>query len=506
MYEQQQFTAYRIEYENVCEERQVTTYKPVWETAVHENRYTVARPVMETSEREETYTVQRPVYETAEREEAYTVMRPVYETAYRTECHTVLQPVTTYRTQYVDQGCFYGADGVEARPGRSRGWRGNRARCAVDPVTGQTVYQRAGLYWVQTPRGQYEVQKVWHPNVVAQQVQQTSYVPQTVTQQVPVQVCKYVPEQVVRKVPVQVCRMVTEQQVRKVPVTTCKMVYEERVEQVPYQVCRMVAQQQTIRVPHSVEKRIPVTYTCNVPRLVCYRVPLDACGEPIAEPPVAEPPPTSCPAPAAPQTTLQQQPTPAPQQQPQPQQEPSGANVKPELGPGALHRCRFRRKKAVREGTGPAEARSARQEPARRRKSIRRRIRNWAASPKHQLKPSRTLAWLYTPAMLADAGRAGGRDPPLASAGIDRAGPRGAAAAVLRFPGGGHRPAAGRAAGGGGFAAGDREQARGLARYLPGVDRPLAQLSVIVHGKEILLRQGDGLIEPGGQLRFDFDA
>jgi tetratricopeptide (TPR) repeat protein len=45
-----------------------------------------------------------------------------------------------------------------------------------------------------------------------------------------------------------------------------------------------------------------------------------------------------------------------------------------------------------------------------------------------------------------------------------------------------------------------------LARYLPDVARPLAQLSVIVHGHEILLRQGDGLLEPGGQLRFDFDA
>lgn len=45
-----------------------------------------------------------------------------------------------------------------------------------------------------------------------------------------------------------------------------------------------------------------------------------------------------------------------------------------------------------------------------------------------------------------------------------------------------------------------------LARCLPDVARPLAQLSVIVNGKDILLRQGDGLIEPGGQLRFDFDA
>ncbi len=45
-----------------------------------------------------------------------------------------------------------------------------------------------------------------------------------------------------------------------------------------------------------------------------------------------------------------------------------------------------------------------------------------------------------------------------------------------------------------------------LSRYLPHVQRPLAQLSIIVQGKDILLREGDGLIEPGGQLRFDFDA
>jgi tetratricopeptide (TPR) repeat protein len=34
----------------------------------------------------------------------------------------------------------------------------------------------------------------------------------------------------------------------------------------------------------------------------------------------------------------------------------------------------------------------------------------------------------------------------------------------------------------------------------------MAQLSVIVEGKQLLLRQGEGLVEPGGQLRIDFDA
>jgi tetratricopeptide (TPR) repeat protein len=37
-------------------------------------------------------------------------------------------------------------------------------------------------------------------------------------------------------------------------------------------------------------------------------------------------------------------------------------------------------------------------------------------------------------------------------------------------------------------------------------DRPLSQLSVIVEGKEVLLREGDGLIEPGGQQVLPFDV
>jgi tetratricopeptide (TPR) repeat protein len=45
-----------------------------------------------------------------------------------------------------------------------------------------------------------------------------------------------------------------------------------------------------------------------------------------------------------------------------------------------------------------------------------------------------------------------------------------------------------------------------LSRYVPDVERPLAQLSVIVEGQQLLLRQGEGLVEPGGQLRIDFDS
>lgn len=45
-----------------------------------------------------------------------------------------------------------------------------------------------------------------------------------------------------------------------------------------------------------------------------------------------------------------------------------------------------------------------------------------------------------------------------------------------------------------------------LARYCPDIKRPLAQLSIIVEGKHLLVRQGEGLREPAGQLRFDFGA
>lgn len=44
-----------------------------------------------------------------------------------------------------------------------------------------------------------------------------------------------------------------------------------------------------------------------------------------------------------------------------------------------------------------------------------------------------------------------------------------------------------------------------LAGLYPNLRRPLSQLSVIVQGRSILLRQGEGLVEPGGQRRIDFE-
>jgi hypothetical protein len=144
---------------------------------------------------------------------------------------------------------------------------------------------------------------------VTQQIAQTSYVPQTVTQKIPVtttqyvnevreievpkQVCRYVQEQQVRQVPVQVCRKVVErvenkvpvqvtryvpqEEVRKFPVRTVRYVQEERVEPYQVQVCRWVTETQVVQKPHCVAKWVPYTYTCQVPQTVVMRAPLDAC-------------------------------------------------------------------------------------------------------------------------------------------------------------------------------------------------------------------------------------
>ncbi len=45
-----------------------------------------------------------------------------------------------------------------------------------------------------------------------------------------------------------------------------------------------------------------------------------------------------------------------------------------------------------------------------------------------------------------------------------------------------------------------------LAELSTELERPLSQLSIIVEGRSVLLRKGEGLIEPGGQKRIDFDA
>ncbi len=45
-----------------------------------------------------------------------------------------------------------------------------------------------------------------------------------------------------------------------------------------------------------------------------------------------------------------------------------------------------------------------------------------------------------------------------------------------------------------------------IQRRFPDVQRPLAELTLIFDGRTLLVRRGGELVEPGGQLRIDFDA
>jgi tetratricopeptide (TPR) repeat protein len=45
-----------------------------------------------------------------------------------------------------------------------------------------------------------------------------------------------------------------------------------------------------------------------------------------------------------------------------------------------------------------------------------------------------------------------------------------------------------------------------IQRHFPDVARPLAELTLVLDGKKLLVRREGGLVEPSGQLRIDFDA
>jgi len=224
--------AYRVSYRLVYDTQEVTAYHTEYETTYETKKVVTYRPQMFTQMREEQYTVQKPVR----------------QTAVRTEYRTTMEQCTTYRTQYVDQGCWETQQVVT--PGRtSYRLRWQEGTCVIDPNTGQNVWQRGGLYW--TPHqgpAKVTAQRVWKPNVVPQQIPVTTLQPKTVACEVPYEVCK--------------------------------MVCETHTRQVPVQVCKMVAVEQEVTEPRCVQKCVPYTYTVQKPRYVACYQPVDACGNP----------------------------------------------------------------------------------------------------------------------------------------------------------------------------------------------------------------------------------
>ena len=340
VYEQEPYTAWRVEYETVMEQRQVTSRRPVYQTEMRTRIHRVAKPVTETHTRQEKYVTLKPVYETEEIERAYdktvwetvtemrqdrvivnhpvvetqmqerqhVVRRAVPETVWQDQAYTQMTPVTTMHTQYVDQGGF--VDTVNYVPGRSHchlGWMPRGA--ATNSVTGETYYRRGGLAWIPTTSpGRYAVSRAYVPNIVAQQVPVTAMLPQTVTQKVPLTVTRYhdevvseqVPvevqrieqreeiretpvtfqrpktERIVEKIPVQKVRYEREEHVREVPYEVQRIEYEDVEEEYPVQVMTWETEVKTIEVPVQQRKLVEYTAYRLVPRIMQMRLPYDA--------------------------------------------------------------------------------------------------------------------------------------------------------------------------------------------------------------------------------------
>jgi hypothetical protein len=185
-------------------------------------------------------------------------MRPVTETVMQERCYTVMRPVTTYRTVTEDRGC----------------WTTQRV-CIPGPVVPRLVCDPCcgvRVCMVRCP-GIQTCRRVWQPNVVCRQIPCTTYCPQVVRQQCPVQVCKYVPECVVEKVPYRTCKMVCEEIVEKVPVRTCRWVRETHTQRVPVRTCRMICETQTRKVPIQTCRWVEETCTRKVAFCVTKQVP-----------------------------------------------------------------------------------------------------------------------------------------------------------------------------------------------------------------------------------------
>jgi hypothetical protein len=210
---------------------------------------TQTRYINETSERVEQVTSYRPVVETRYHQQQVQVQRPVVETSYQTQAYTTLRPVTTYHNQVVDAGGYVPQQVVTpGTVGYGLQWV-PRAYQTTGPL-GIFAVNRGGLFWTPTVTPPtVQTQMAYRPNYVNQQIAQTQYVPETVQQQVPVQVQRMQTETVVQQVPVQVTTMQPVVETRRVPVTVQRPVTETVTEKVPVQEYKYIPEVKTRRVP-----------------------------------------------------------------------------------------------------------------------------------------------------------------------------------------------------------------------------------------------------------------
>jgi len=297
--EEQLETRYRVVYRPIFEEQEITSLRPVMRTRMEKRQFTTQVPVTETSTVEEKYTVMKAVTkrewedrsyqettyvtETAEREEAYltyqpvvetqyqtqqhVVQRPITETQYQTQQYTTYQPVTTMQTAVVDQGQYVAQQFYQ--PGDVRyGLRYQQGGLSVDP-TGMAAYRRGGFGWVPySAPGQTFAQLQYQSNPVQVAVPQTTYMPQVVQQQVPIQVTRVESQVVQEQVPVNVTKYQPVEQRRRVPYSVQKPVTRyienkvpvDKVEWVEQEMVRPKTVQRTSYKLETVEREVPVQF------------------------------------------------------------------------------------------------------------------------------------------------------------------------------------------------------------------------------------------------------
>ncbi len=321
-YETKEVTKSRPRWVSEERERTITEEKPVEQTSERVVTRTVRKPVTTTKTRiktrveksyedvtemrEETYTVRKPITETVMEEQEVRVRRPVTKRSIKKEEVTVYRPQESTQTTMVPGTLLVPGPQTTSRP-RPR-WLS--PGYYTDPYSGQSVWRRRGLHWVDEPQyGQTAV-----PVAIPQQSTTTTLVPETIVKEKPIEVTTYVDEYETRKVPVEVERMVEETRTRKVPVTVrvpkSKTIEEEIpytettyvdetiTETVPYTetVMKKVTRKEpytvmkeswqdyteTVRVPKTVSKTVPYVAKYRVPYYVEVRVPCDAAGRPVA--------------------------------------------------------------------------------------------------------------------------------------------------------------------------------------------------------------------------------
>ena len=258
--------------ETSIKREKVKVERPVWETVEKETTYDVTRYVPETSTQTRTRTTLRPVVQMRERKIVETVNQPVVETVMTQRSYVVNRPTTTYRTETRDYGGF--ETQITAVPGRERCCL--RWRCGgdyYDPATGRTRYRLPGLYWTPTQEPtEYRAQKVYRPNLVATQVPVTTYVPETVVENVPTTRTTFRPVQVERTVSEPTTVYVRDAQTEVVPVTTYKPVTERVVKKTPTRVLRTQTTEEIRETPvttyKTVTEIVKEPYVERVARLV----------------------------------------------------------------------------------------------------------------------------------------------------------------------------------------------------------------------------------------------